>query len=186
MFWLPEKPTPQFLVPNRAFRINPDPQRMACCVYVADLHGELWLVDNEAADPPAVGLPPLCVATIVEGMLSDGETSFLLPVLCPTWNPEEWHGSLWSLARLARTDWVTVVPDPAGGCFKRIANRYVGPARIEWPTGNFVDVVERAFAGRYIGADFVERNRVFRELLVERCDRGDKLVKPKLRPVVVA
>lgn len=186
MFWLPEKPTPQLLIPNCAFKINPDPERMACSLHVAHLHGELWLVDNEAAYPPAEGLPLLCEATIVEGVMFDGETFFLLPVLYPLWNPGEWSDSLWSLARLAHSEWVTVVPDVANACFQRIPNAWKGPERIAWPTGNFAAVVERAFGGRYIGADFAQRNRAFRELLVERCDRGEKPMPPPSRPVAFA
>jgi len=171
MDWLPKKRSIQLLVPDTPFRINPDLDRYASQLYIALLHDELWLVDEEVADKHEDEIPHLCCGSIREGMLVDG-TPFLLPILYPLWNPGDWQESLAKIAILARSQWVRAIADPGQSCFRlgSTPEKWGNPG--PWPTDDFVGIVERAFASRYITASFIERNRSFRELLTEACDHG--------------
>ena len=170
MNWLPKLPQPLMLVPECPFRINPDPHRRAGQLHVAVLHDELWLVDEEAERNHADEIPNLCGATFYEGMLVDGHTPFLLPVLDPRWEAGDWCDSLDELVRLARTQWVTVMADVDAGRFRQVPNPMTSSCDITWPKDNLADTVEKAFAGRYITKDFAARNRAFHDLLVESCE----------------
>ena len=170
MYWLPEMPRPMIFVPECPFRINPEPIRSATGLHIAVQHGQLWLVSEDAARDHADEIPFLCEGDLLEGMLIDGSTTFLLPVLDPLWRPGEWSTSLVRLADLARTQWVTVAPDASKARFSLTCDQAQGNNNIKWPKGNLAEMVESAFAGRYIGADFVKRNRSFRKELETACD----------------
>ena len=170
MYWLPKLTRPMIFVPECPFRINPDSIRSATGLNMAVQHDRLWLVSEEAARDHADEIPFLCAGDLLEGMLIDGSTSFLLPVLYPLWNPGEWSESLSLLADLARTRWVTITADVSNARFKLTLDQVSGTSDIKWPTSNLAETVETAFAGRYIGADVVERNRAFRKELALACD----------------
>ena len=170
MFWLPKLPRPLIFVPECPFRINPESIRSATGLHMAVLHDQLWLVSEEAARDHADEIPFLCEGDLFEGVLIDGCTTFLLPVLYPLWSPGEWSTSLVGLADLARTQWVTVAPDVSKARFSLTEDQAQGNNDFKWPTGNLAEMVESAFAGRYISSDFIERNRSFRKELEIACD----------------
>jgi hypothetical protein len=93
-YWLPKRSRPMILVPECPFRINPDPIRTASGLHMAVQDDQLWLVSDKAARDHGDEIPFLCEGDLYEGMLIDGSTPFLLPVLYPLWNPGEWSESL--------------------------------------------------------------------------------------------
>ena len=75
-------------------------------------------------------------------------------------------------AQFAKTEWVTIEADAQRSGFKVVPPSQRWPDPVCWPERDLVETVESAFAGRYITADYLERQRLFHSFLTEACDPG--------------
>ena len=75
-------------------------------------------------------------------------------------------------ALLAKREWVTIEADAQHSGFHVVPQSQRWPDPVRWPERDLVETVESAFAGRYITADYLERQRSFHEFLTEACDHG--------------
>lgn len=163
--FIPRKKTAmEIFIPESSFRIHPDRSRTLTDVPVTKFNDELWLLDWDTAYDRGAELASLYLGTFYEGMLADG-TRFLLPVLMPVGEHHEGYLSLLTLAFKARHQWVSVKPDLPFNYFRNTQTESID-LEPQWANDNFHDLVLRAFGGRYVTDEIIDRHRSFRQHIV--------------------
>jgi hypothetical protein len=135
---------------NEFVRVNPDPAMSLATSIFVDAERETYLVAPNARSVLVAGVKAMLLVPAV----NQRGLFFIWPIALGdgTGRRNAWHDTAREAAELAKREWIKLVSDMAGGCYRiyRAKGKLVDPV---FPEKGLEDLLRLAFRGRVVDSE---------------------------------